>query len=223
MHAHKASRWLQRAKVIPPLFFRSHIKSDRPAPLLARYEVCSQLVAMSQIDTPIFLVDAQWCAKCLTRPGADDHRTEALPSVPIERALDVTVLREVGQVREAISTAIDSRNASVVLVGGEGPKRRLVSIRPAREDRFAVARASCLDGGASSLEGTLLENVFSITPAGADIALSLLRGESLDEISERRNSQLETVRGQVKDLLRRMGVQSQKQLTAVLSQVAFQR
>ena len=76
-----------------------------------------------------------------------------------------------------------------------------------------------LNGGAMQLDWRRLQEVFDLSRSEADVALALLCGASLVEIARRRGVQHETVRGQVKTLLRKVGVSSQKQLTATLTQV----
>jgi DNA-binding CsgD family transcriptional regulator len=67
--------------------------------------------------------------------------------------------------------------------------------------------------------GALVE-LFALSPAEAEIAVMLAQGSTLGLVAERRLVQQETVRGQVKVILRKIGVANQKQLASLLTQVA---
>src|SRR5690606_2335841 len=69
--------------------------------------------------------------------------------------------------------------------------------------------------------GELLKQAFALTDAECDIARGLVSGESLREIAQSRNRALDTVRTQVKAVLRKVDVRSQGdliRLTAALVQ-----
>jgi DNA-binding CsgD family transcriptional regulator len=71
------------------------------------------------------------------------------------------------------------------------------------------------------LDTAALVDLFALSPAEADIAVMLAQGSTLGEVAERRLVQQETVRGQVKVILRKIGVANQKQLAGLLTQVAM--
>ncbi|MGA0599181.1 helix-turn-helix transcriptional regulator [Caulobacter sp. KR2-114] len=124
-----------------------------------------------------------------------------------------------GKLSRAIQRAIDENTRSVIMVGEEFEPRRMVTVRGAREDGRAVVTCVELDAGVSQLQVGDVVELFSLSPAEAEIAILLTRGSSLADVAQHRGVQQETVRGQVKALLRKVGVANQKQLAAVMAQV----
>ncbi len=99
---------------------------------------------------------------------------------------------------------------------------RLLTVTPAREPGCAVVSVGPLDALPSLPDAAAVADLFGISPAEADIALGVMHDESLSVIAGRRGVQLETVRGQLKTLLRKMGLSSQKQLVRVLTRLAVE-
>ena len=119
----------------------------------------------------------------------------------------------------AVRAAIDGGASSVLLVGAD-LDRQLVLVRPASEGGCAVVASTPIDSGVMLLDPQQLRQLYNLSKSEADIAIGILRGASLVEIAEDRHVQHETVRGQVKTLLHKVGVANQKQLVARLVQVA---
>lgn len=124
-----------------------------------------------------------------------------------------------GRLRRAVAAAVEGREPTVLVIGEDDEQRQLVTVRPAREAGLAVISVRPLDAGAAGLEASRLAEMFSLSRSESEIAIALLRGESLVDIAHVRGVQHETVRSQVKSLLRRVGVANQKQLAATLTQV----
>ena len=124
------------------------------------------------------------------------------------------------RLNEAVHAAIKGGEASVLILGLHRPRRSIITVRPAREQGLAVVRIDDLDGAAQTMDRRQLTRGFGLPPAEAEVALGLLRGSSLRAIALQRGVALETVRTQVKSLLRRVGVANQKQLMATLSQLS---
>lgn len=97
----------------------------------------------------------------------------------------------------------------------------LLSVRPARERGYAVVEATDLDAPPEMLGWADLAELFGISRAEAEIAIGLHEGADLAVIADQRGVQLDTVRNQVKSLLRKLGLASQKHLTATLVRVAL--
>lgn len=97
----------------------------------------------------------------------------------------------------------------------------LVAVRAAREPGLAIVIVSSLDTPPAALNWELIAELLQVTRAEAEISLELLRGENVAAIASRRHVQPETIRTQVKSLLRKSGVPNQKQLTALLSRIAM--
>lgn len=153
---------------------------------------------------------------------ASEFATMILSAGEIRRAWGILGIRDEAtrqRLQKSISEAIEEQRPSVVVVGSPYESRSIVTVRPAREAGWAALSMEPLNGGAMQLDWRRLQEVFDLSRSEADVALALLGGASLVEIARRRGVQHETVRGQVKTLLRKVGVSSQKQLTATLTQV----
>ena len=96
----------------------------------------------------------------------------------------------------------------------------LVLVRPAREAGFAVVTRQRVDETMLSPPAALLKELFNLTVTESKVACEIARGFELNDIAEQRRNSLETVRGYVKNILRKTGCANQKQLTAKLSRLA---
>jgi DNA-binding CsgD family transcriptional regulator len=129
--------------------------------------------------------------------------------------------------REKLALAVHEagtlRMQTLMVIGRDPDNRRIVSIRPAREPGLAVVNCAGTVGVMDDLDADDLIQMFSLSPAEAEIAILLGQGSTVGAVAEHRHVQTETVRGQVKDILRKIGVANQKQLAALLAQVAIMR
>jgi len=96
---------------------------------------------------------------------------------------------------------------------------KIISVSPASEKGLAVIAVTDLDAPAGTISIALLMDIFELTRAEAEIAASLFCKSDLSDIARERGVQLETVRGQVKAILHKVGTASQKQLMLVLSRI----
>jgi DNA-binding NarL/FixJ family response regulator len=127
-----------------------------------------------------------------------------------------------GQIWQAVEKAAAERRSSAVMVPGvAGMLGSLVTVRPAREPGFAVITVQHVDASPPPPPAQILAELFRFTPTEAEVALALLHGDEVSEIAATRRTSIETVRGHVKSLLRKSGLSSQKQLTAMLSRIAM--
>lgn len=143
------------------------------------------------------------------------------PSGESRRIWHVLALRD-DESRDKLASAV--RRATkirmkTVLVFGVDDDRKMITVRPAREEGLAVVTCTDLVAAISQLDQGALADLFSLSPAEAEIAVMLAQGSSLAEVAGLRAVQQETVRGQVKTLLRKIGVANQKQLASILAQV----
>jgi len=97
--------------------------------------------------------------------------------------------------------------------------------------RFAMGRTSLFDpadipallvfiqapGATSPLSSAVLMQCFSLTPREADLAMALLKGETIQAHARTRGVRVSTVRSQLKALLRKMDLHSQMDLVRLLS------
>jgi DNA-binding CsgD family transcriptional regulator len=96
----------------------------------------------------------------------------------------------------------------------------LILVRPAREAGFAIVTRQFVDATMLSPPAELLKELFNLTVTEARVACEIARGLELNDIAEQRRNSLETVRGYVKNILKKTGCANQKQLTAKLSRLA---
>jgi len=122
---------------------------------------------------------------------------------------------------EAIDAVIRGRRPAAVLWRGWVPSRgQLIHVRPARERGSAIVTMTSLDS-AASLDPAILTDLFELTRAEAEIATQLFERLDLADVASVRQVRNETVRGQVKTIMRKAGVASQKELLVLLSKIAF--
>jgi DNA-binding CsgD family transcriptional regulator len=124
------------------------------------------------------------------------------------------------KIMAAIRGAALGRARAVLMVGAEPEERRMICVRPAREAGWAVVTCTQMAAAVGDLDTGALVELFALSPAEAEIAVMLAQGSTLGLVAERRLVQQETVRGQVKVILRKIGVANQKQLASLLTQVA---
>ena len=130
--------------------------------------------------------------------------------------------RMVDRVERAIALAISKREPTVLVCGADNSEfGMLISVRAAREVGRAIITVTNLDKLEHALRWPMLIEMFGVTRAEAEIAIALFEGEELEDIAQRRRVSLETVRGQVKSLLRKLGVHNQRRLASMLSSVAL--
>ncbi len=151
-----------------------------------------------------------------------DPMRREIPGTPIARALHLTCRDTAAHLELAIGRAArDGRSGLVMAREANHQIGLLLSIRPARERGYAVVEVTDLDAPPEMLDWTDLAELFGISRAEAEIAIGLHEGTDLALIAEQRGVQLDTVRNQVKSLLRKLGLASQKHLTATLVRVAL--
>lgn len=140
----------------------------------------------------------------------------------LHRILGLREAETLERLRRAVSAAIGDRVSSVVLwrrTHEEGIGR-LIIVRPAREPGHAIVEVDPLDARPSPIAASHLIELFGLSRSEAEIALGLAADETVSELADARGVQVETVRGQIKSLLRKMGLTSQKQLIRVLTRIA---
>ena len=175
---------------------------------------------MTVLTNDLFLVGVDGSSRRLTSPTGAVF--DAAASGGLDRLLGLREPKTLERLRSAVNVAIRDRAVSVLHWGrgdGEG-LGRLLTIRPAREDGYAIVGIDALDATPSSVSWMQLHEMFGLCRSEAEIALALANDESVNEIAEARGVQLETVRGQIKSLLRKMGLSSQKQLVRVITRIA---
>ena len=166
--------------------------------------------------TARYMVDDVGLAMDVAWP--DHHRRQQ----PIAALLGIESRKTRDRLLGAIKSAIHRREPELMLWrAADHILGFMLEIRPAREAGKAVVVASDLDQPVQTLSGELLIDMLGITRAEADVAVALFNGDSLSEIASARNVRLETVRGQVKSLLRKLNLPNQKRLTLLLSRIAL--
>jgi DNA-binding CsgD family transcriptional regulator len=125
-----------------------------------------------------------------------------------------------------LRAADGSRSPFSIAVPAAGEERPLVlHVLPAEgqtRDLFGSASALLLVTRVEApgpLPGTLLQALFDLTPAEARVAKALLAGDATDEIAQSLGVRRETVRNQVKSILRKTGMQRRGDLARFVSSV----
>ena len=165
-----------------------------------------------------FIVTGEGVATPLRAERAISDGVTRTP-LTVERAFGLRDPALISRLRVAISTAITEGRAQVVMLRRSGPGALLV-VRPGATRDTAVVSLEPLDADASQLDPKVLVELFGLSPSEAEIAAALAGDRSIGEIARARTVGVETVRGQVKSLLRKMELNSQKQLVRVLTRVA---
>lgn len=171
-------------------------------------------------DDPLLVsATGRWVVPTRVREFRTDSRGGWHSPEELAHALGLRRADLIQRVWAAVTRAADGRKGSAVTVPSPvGRPGSLITVRPAREQGFAVVALQRVDTSPPP-PVTLLYELFHYTPTEAAIALALLRGEELSDIATSRGISLETVRGHVKSVLRKSGTSSQKQLTAMLSRL----
>jgi DNA-binding CsgD family transcriptional regulator len=145
-----------------------------------------------------------------------------IAGTPVTHLLGVTHRETAARLGQAVTRAVRELEPGLVMARTDGSQvGMLVSVRPAREPGYAVVGVTDLDEPPAMLSWSELADLFGISRAEAEIAIGLHQGVDLAEIAEHRGVQLDTVRNQVKSLLRKLGLASQKHLAATLVRVAL--
>jgi DNA-binding CsgD family transcriptional regulator len=138
------------------------------------------------------------------------------------RALGIRREETVGKVWQAIARVIaEGRTEAITLPANSDGESYLVLIRPARESGFAVVTRQRVDLSQLAPPASVLVDLFGLTPTEVIVARCIVRGDELSAIAAARGNSTETIRGYVKNILRKTGCASQKQLTAMLSRLAM--
>jgi len=153
-------------------------------------------------------------------PGAEERPPP--DRRPIERLLGLNEPQLIARLHGAVRTAVEARKPSALLLrdAEELSPDRLLVVRPARECGCAIVAVDALYSTPPSFSSADLASLFGLSPSEAEIALGLLQDLPVADIAQARGVQAETVRGQIKSLMRKMGLSSQKQLVGVLTRVA---
>lgn len=101
-------------------------------------------------------------------------------------------------------------------------RRTLWALTPAgHEENGAVARLGRAAFDWSQAAGAAIAEAFSLSNSEQDILKTLVQGQSLGELAERRGRSIETVRTQAKSLLTKTGVGSQLDLVRLFAAITL--
>lgn len=144
---------------------------------------------------------------------------------------------ELHGVFEGRRTACAGSSAKAVVVSVlSGEERMLMTLRHpagagdhameaatdvAQEEEPATILVAHRTGGPLSLQRGLLEGAFALTGKEADLAQSLLNGESIGAYAVRRRMSKQTLRNQLSSILRKTGTKRQAELIGLLTRLAF--
>ena len=177
-------------------------------------------LSVSTCEQRHYLVSAMGQAQPLFAASSDPGREEP-GARSLRHILGVRCPDVASAILSAIDRVIQSRRAQVMRLQdsyADGPGM-LLNIQPAREPDIAVVRVICLEAPPPLPSADLLSELFGLTRSETAICLALAADLSLAVIAEHRGSPQETVRGQVKVVLRKTGATSQKQLLRIITQI----
>ncbi|MGI9245755.1 MAG: helix-turn-helix transcriptional regulator [Steroidobacteraceae bacterium] len=163
----------------------------------------------------------RWVMPKQVRELQTDSRGGWNARAALGRQLHIRNEQQLSQVWAAVTrAAVEGKGGAVMTKSGVG-EQTLLTVRPARENGFAVISVQRVDAPPPPPPFEVLAGLFQFTPTECEIAVSLLNGQELSDIATGRQTSLETVRGHVKNLLRKTGLNSQKQFTAMMSRLSM--
>ena len=154
-------------------------------------------------------------------PVTVDGREGWQTRTTLGREFDLRSPEAITKLWDTIARVIQTGRSEAFTVSQSGAEDlSLILVRPAREAGFAVVTRQFVDETMLSPPASLLKELFNLTVTESKVACEIARGFELNDIAEQRRNSLETVRGYVKNILRKTGCANQKQLTAKLSRLA---
>jgi DNA-binding CsgD family transcriptional regulator/PAS domain-containing protein len=182
--------------------------------------------ALDHVPVPLFVL--QHDGRVLLNNQSADSLIRTSTLVGVNAKL-LAARKQQQEVSEAIKRATQPSGATVSWVRLDGERNRsglmlLVVPLPATslqarpwQKPLAVMMASRISGGAPSTTKDVLRQVFGLTPAEARVAIHVADGSSLSDISDKFDVALGTVRGQLKAVFQKLGVNRQAELGRLLA------
>lgn len=106
-------------------------------------------------------------------------------------------------------------------LGGTGDHAAEGAADATQEEEPATILVAHRTGGPLSLQRGLLEGTFGLSGKEAELAQSLLNGESIGAYAVRRRMSKQTLRNQLSGILRKTGTKRQAELIGLLTRLAF--
>jgi DNA-binding CsgD family transcriptional regulator len=119
----------------------------------------------------------------------------------------------------AVDAAVEGKTTLIKLSENSEDNSQVIKVRPAREKGWALVSLSDFEVNTSSMDSSILEQLFNLTPTECAVAFALLEHEKLSDIAEARKISIETVRMHVKNIFMKTGISSQKKLLAMLTRL----
>lgn len=174
--------------------------------------------ALQALSLPAFVCDRGGDVKALTPAAEAMVANDGVLQLRMGR-LHASNPLDTKALNDAIDAATTSVSLTVVMMN-DGPYTSplvfdVIGVR-ASPRVLVVARGG---NAASERRARLLQTVYRLTSAEADIALQLSTGKTVDAIAASRGVAVGTVRVQIKAVLAKVGVSRQMELVARLSQL----
>jgi DNA-binding CsgD family transcriptional regulator len=172
-------------------------------------------------DSPLLVSQTgSWAAPNRTQIRTDS-RGGWNARAALGRALKIRSDEALAQLWEAVRTAAcDRQGKTLMLPGVNGELGTMITVRPAREQGFAVVTLDTFGTPPPALQVQLVGDLLGLTRSESEVALQLFEGMSIAGIAAARGTSVDAVRGHVKSALRKAGLPSQKHLMALLARVA---
>jgi len=119
----------------------------------------------------------------------------------------------------AVDAAVEGKTTLIKLSENSEDSSQVIKVRPAREKGWALVSLSDFEVNTSSMDSSILEQLFNLTPTECAVAFALLEHEKLSDIAEARKISIETVRMHIKNIFMKTGISSQKKLLAMLTRL----
>jgi DNA-binding CsgD family transcriptional regulator/PAS domain-containing protein len=178
--------------------------------------------ALEAIGAAVFVCDAD--ARVAAMSGAAEALLKDGRLRLIDRRLDILSPRAAHAMRSALLRILSATPypMQTIVVTQPGAMPLLLDICPApraawnfnfRPRVLVIARTGANWHGASA---SILQRLYRLSAAEADVALRLAAGESRDSIAASRHASLGTVRAQLKSAFAKLGVSREVELVAML-------
>jgi DNA-binding CsgD family transcriptional regulator len=120
---------------------------------------------------------------------------------------------------EAVNDAVEGKISLISLSKADQKVAKMIKVRPAREKGWALVSVGKMSMDPMTLDASILEQLFGLTPTECEVAFALLEHDKLADIAVVRNVSIETIRMHVKNIFVKTGMSSQKKLLALLTRI----
>lgn len=151
----------------------------------------------------------------LPEGGFQKHRKDG----DFKQEMGINSKEKLASLLQAVDEAIEGKTTLIKLSDQHEDSSQVIKVRPAREKGWALVSMSDFDVDTSSMDASILEQLFGLTPTECAVAFALLEHEKLSDVAEARKVSVETIRMHVKNIFMKTGISSQKKLLSLLTRI----